>query len=104
MYSDFIIKYLLNFNFNLNITQSVIITPMLTEEGEGISPIYIISTLIFLAFYAIVSSFLEYRHYPIHKGAVAIIIGIILIYSGIIAGFIFFFTSDDNYKTVVYLS
>jgi hypothetical protein len=52
-------------------------------------------TLAFLIFYTLLSSFLEERHLPLHRSAVAILVGIFF-------GFIMFISSPSAYAELVF--
>jgi uncharacterized membrane protein len=50
----------------------------LLQDSELNTKLYIIGIVSFLACYAVLSAFLEHRHFPVHRGAVASIIGVIV--------------------------
>ena len=65
----------------------------LKEESLSVK-LEIAGIVFFLASYAILSSFLEYRKLPIHRGAVAVIIGVV-------AGLVMVLSSRETYEKVV---
>ena len=67
---------------------------MQVQEAETSTKLEIGGIVLFLAFYAILSSYLQHRHFPIHRGAVAAIVGIIV-------GFIIQASSSSTYNKIV---
>lgn len=66
----------------------------MAEEAELYNEVEMSSLLLFLAFYAVMSAYLEHKKLPLHRGAVAIIIGIAV-------GFFIFVSSQATYDRLV---
>jgi len=64
------------------------------EEGSDSSSLYMIIALLYLIMYLCVSSYLEEKKLPLHRSAVAIIIGVIV-------GLILSLAAPDIFKDIV---